>query len=625
MNSWPRPSPSGNSWRASVAAGTSATRIACANWRRALRDKPGNADRTIDLAEFLFDNSGVRGEQVEPRSGWRGYRYQTDASKEREITRAETLVNEVLDKAPNHLRGLGLKVRIRLYYQQNADADQFYKRMLALEAKDPNSLVVYAEMLDAMAWQKAGEAASLRAQDGSVTYSGDWMITHYLTEEGWRQVRANEALANEFAGLAARTLEQAAKALKGTPRGDYYQAKLFLRDGNAAAARDSLQNAIKADPEYVQAYDLLSSTLARLGDEKGSFQARLRAWGRVETSAGPALTGSRPLLVATRFQSARDLLEDALATDPADARVYSYIAVSHAEDENHEDGLKWFRGALAMEEARARQQGTSYKEGGKDIRSVSDFGLSMAIRQRMINILRATGRPPAERLELARASTGVDQRIPISDWTSPVYTSMIPGMDEEPDGLPPQVPEAVELLAWARIEAGRALHDMGDYRAAVGEYQAVYTYQKQYREYVVNRAENLAFVEATRWAALGLGYTNLKLDNYDGAVACLQQIPSRMTPRNALEKAGVELAAAVKEYKEAHGILSDQEKQIKDIDDMNAANRKMVEDELRRREEENKQYDEQRREQMEEMKRRNQEIDEQRKKQMEDMRRRRQR
>ena len=90
------------------------------------------------------------------------------------------------------------------------------------------------------------------------------------------------------------------------------------------------------------------------------------------------------------------------------------------------------------------------------------------------------------------------------------------------------------------------------------------------------------------------------------------------------EQAGRQ-GAAVKEYKDTHGILNEQEKQIKELDDMNAANRKMVEDELRRREEENKQYDEQRREQMEEMKRRNQEIDEQRKKQMEDMRRRRQR
>lgn len=587
----------------------------------ALAAKPNDVERYCDLGEFLFDNSGVRGEEVEPRSGWRGYRYQTDDSKAREIARAEELIDQALAKNGNHLRALGMKVRLRLYYNQNADAAEFYKKMLALGANDTKSIIVYAEMLDAMSWQKANEAASLRAQDGSVTYSGDWMTTRYLTDEGWRQVREKEALAAEFAQLAEQTLEQAAKALKGTAKGDYYQGKLHLRRGEYQQARDVLEHAVKTDPEYIQAYDLLGSAYARLGDEAKAFENRVTAWNKLETSAGLILPLARAQIVGARFQTARGWLDQALGVDPGDSRIYAYYGVSLAEEEKREEALSWFRAALAMEEARATLQGTSYQTGGKDMRSIGDFALSMAVRERMCALLKDLGRPPRDRMQLARASTLVDQRIPMSDWTTPAYGYMIPSLDEEPNGLPPQVPEAVVLLARARILAGQASFDMADYKAADEEYKTVYTYQKRYQEYTVDRATNNELVEASRWASIGWGYTLLKLDNYERALWCVSQIPPRSVPQNDLERAGVQLAAAVKKYKDEHGILTEQEKQIKELDEMNAANRRMVEDALKEREEQNRQFDEQRRREMEEINRRNREVDEQRRRQGEDMRR----
>ncbi|MEO8376140.1 MAG: tetratricopeptide repeat protein, partial [Candidatus Sumerlaeota bacterium] len=259
----------------------------------AVAAKPSDPGHQTDLAEFLYDNSDVRGEQVEPRSGWRGYRHQTDDTKEAEIQRSEKIVNDVLGKNPNFLRALGLKVRLRLYYGQNADASQFYDRMIKLGANDAASNVVYAEMIDAIAWQKAGEAASLRSQNGSVTYSGDWMTTTYLTDEGWRQVREKEALADQFSKLASETLAKAAAALKGTPRGNYYQGKVYLRANNLEGARDEFEQAIKGDPEMVQAYDLLAPTYAKLGDNKKAFETRVAAWNKQETSVGLILPGVR--------------------------------------------------------------------------------------------------------------------------------------------------------------------------------------------------------------------------------------------------------------------------------------------------------------------------------------------
>ncbi|MCC6547878.1 tetratricopeptide repeat protein [Candidatus Sumerlaeota bacterium] len=572
----------------------------------AMADKPANPDRRIDLAQFLYDNSDVRGEQVEPRSGWRGYRYQTDATKAAEIQRSETIVDEVLAKDAGFLRALGLKVRLRLYYGQNADAAQYYDRMIKLGANDAGSTVVYAEMLDAMAWQKSGEAANLRAKDGNVTFSGDWMITTYLTDEGWRQVREKEAMADQFSKLSAETLAKAAAALKGTPRGSYYQAKVFLRGGNLEGARAALEDAIKADPEMVTAYDLLASTYSRMGDARKSFELRVAAWNKQETSAGLLLPGARQDIVGTHFKDARALLDWALTIDPADARIYTYYGVSFLEDEKKDLANNWLRAALAMEEARARQQGTSYGPEGKDTHTIEDFGLSMAVRQRMIESLKAAGAAPDERLNLARANLSYEKRVAPADWTKPVYSAMIPSLTEEVNGPPPQVPEGIVRLAMPHVSAGDALFDTGKFAEAEAEYKAMFALQAAYKEYTVNRAENNELNDVRRWAAIGLCHALLKQDKYDEALATFQMLPRArftQTKFNEQEIATKKLEEALQQYKQSHGILTEQERQIREIDEMNAENRRRLDEALREREEQNRRIDESRQEQMEKRRR----------------------
>lgn len=587
---------------------------------KSLADKPQNADRMVELAEFLYDNSDVRGEQVEPRAGWRGYRWQTDASKAREIARAEQLIDAALAASPNHLKALGLKVRLRLHYEQNADAATFYDKMVALGAKDPQSKVVFAEMMDAIAWQKAREAADLRAQDGRVEYSGDWMTTYHLTPEGWRQVQEKEALAEQFAKMAESTLEEAAKALKGTPRGHYYQGKVHLRRGENDQAKAEFEKAVAKDAEFAEAYDLLGSTLAKLGDAKGSFACRVKAWNLFETSAGLVLAATRDLVVQTRFASARNELDAAFAVDPADARVYAYRAMTYEGDENAAEAFRWYRAALAMEEARARMQGTTYGEGGRGARAPGDFGLSIAARERMANASKALGHPAKERLDLARASAAAESRIVPADWTTPVYSYMIPRFDEDPT-IVPTVPEAVELLALARVAKGDALRETGDNAAADAEYFAAFDLERRFREFVVNRADNYGLRDAIRRAAVGRGFALLAMDKYDEALACASHLPKSRNPPSDLDAASDELRAALAKYKEEHGILTEQERQIKELDEMNEANRRMVDEALREREEQNREFDAKREEEMRRIREQQHAVDEQRRKQAEQQRR----
>ncbi|HMZ50901.1 MAG TPA: tetratricopeptide repeat protein [Candidatus Sumerlaeota bacterium] len=589
----------------------------------AIMEKPSNADRQIDLAQFLYDNSEVRGEQVEPRSGWRGYRYQTDATKAEEIAHAERIVDGVLEKDANFLRALGLKVRLRLYHGQNADAAQYYDRMIKLGANDVNSTIVYAEMLDAMAWQKSGEAARLRAKDGNVTFSGDWMITTYLTDEGWRQVREHEAMADQFSKLSSETLAKAAAALKGTPRGNYYQAKVFLRANNLEGARTELEKAIKGDPEMVTAYDLLASTYSRMGDAKKSFELRVAAWNRQETSAGLLLPGARQDIVGTHFKDARATLDWALTIDPADARIYTYYGVSFIEDEKKNLANNWLQGALAMEEARAKQQGTTYTDAGRDTRTIEDFGMSMAVRQRMIEAMKASGAPPADRLALARTNISYEKRIAMAEWTAPVYSAMIPSLTEEVNGPPPQVPEGIVRIALPHVSAGDALFDLQKHAEAEAEYKAVFALQAAYKEFTVDRAENNELNDVRRWAAIGLGHALLKQDKYDEALATFQSLPRTrlmQTKFNEQELAAKKLEQELQQYKESHGILTDQEQQIKELEEMNAANKRMRDEALRDREERNRALEQSRQQRMEEIRQRQKEADERRRQQMEEMR-----
>lgn len=502
---------------------------------KALADKPGNVDRMADLAQFLYDNADVRGEQVEPRAGWRGYRWQTEESKKREIARAEELVDRALAASPDHLRALGLKVRLRLHHERNADAVAFYDRMVALGANDPASKVVFAEMMDAIAWQKAREAADLRARDGRVEYFGDWMTTYSLTPEGWRQVRELEALADRFAKMAESTLEDAAKALKGTPRGHYYQGKVHLRRGENEQAKAEFEKAVAKDGEFAEAWDLLGTALARLGDAKGAFQCRVKAWNRFETSAGLILAATRDLVAQTRFASARNELDAALAVDPADARVYAYRAMTFDGDENHAEAFRWYRAALAMEEARARLQGTTYGEGGRGTRVPGDFGLSMAARERMAVASKLLGRPVRERIDLARASRAAESRILPADWTAPVHSYMIPRYDGDPTAVP-AVPEAIELLARARVAAGDALREGGDPAAAEAEYAAAFDLDARFREFVVNRADNYGLRDALHRALVGRGHALLALDRYDEALDCERQPPQGAPPADGTRR-----------------------------------------------------------------------------------------
>lgn len=588
---------------------------------KALAEKPDNADRLVDLAEYLFNNSDVRGEQVEPRAGWRGYRWQTEDSKAREIARAEQLVDQALAKSPKHLKALGLKVRLRLHCMQNADAAQFYDRMIALGADDAQSKVVYAEMLDAISWQKAREAADLRAQDGRVEYSGDWMTTYSLTPEGWRQVHEKEALAEQFAKLAEDTLEAAAKALKGTPRGHYYQGKVHLRRGENDKAKAEFQKAVEKDREFAEAWDLLGSTLARLGDTKGAFDCRVTAWNIFETSAGLILSATRDLVVQTRFQTARGQLDAAFSIDPADARIYAYRGMTYEGDENPAEAFRWFRAALAMEEARAHMQGTSYGESGKGARTPGDFGLSWAARSRMAAASRALGRPVQERIDLARAGVACESRVAPADWTASVHSFMVPRYDADPAMLP-QVPESIELLALSRVALGDALREAGDMKAADAEYAAALQLDARFREFVVNRADNYGLRDALHLALVGRGHALLGMDDYEGALQAASRLPKPRNPPAPIDGPANELRAALAKYKQEHGILTDVERQEKELDEMNEANRRMVEEALREREEQNREWEQRRGEQMRQMEEDRRQIDEQRRRQSEQMRRR---
>ena len=112
---------------------------------------------------FLYKESSVRGEKLEPRAEFHTYRRQTKEMEEAELVRAEGLFDRVLEADRNNVTALLGKAGVRIQHVQFNDAERLLRRAMAIRPNDDRVLWMFADIMHIASFQKSSQAAGLRS------------------------------------------------------------------------------------------------------------------------------------------------------------------------------------------------------------------------------------------------------------------------------------------------------------------------------------------------------------------------------------------------------------------------------------------------------------------------------
>ncbi|MCE5327415.1 MAG: tetratricopeptide repeat protein [Planctomycetaceae bacterium] len=444
----------------------------------ALRTQPRNPDRLADLAEFLFRESDVPFDRVEPR-GWPIYYRFVPQTLPKfgpagellpppppqrtagEVARAAAFADEAVKAGPNHVRSLYIKGKIL-----NAQG-QFEQALAVLDkavAGKPGDAVLLRERSVAeqgLARENMLAATALRGpkistvnnQDGTSTTT-----TVYPSSADLARANVLERAAKEFGRKAGEDMTAAQKLTAGTAMGAYYQGLVDYAYHNVKQAQTDFLEAVRLDPKFRDAWEQLAKVNLELKLPEEWAAARIGAMGSIHTTAGPWLTVAREMIVKTKYKAAREALAEARKLDPADARIEAYQAVIEADNDKPEAAAARYRMALALEGARLAMHGRSLAKDGPLAMEPADIGLVLVLRNRAAALLFAQGKV-AEASALFGANAALLSALPQEKLATPVPLAVLPSstgdastpaINETYGGLKVRSEAGMEYTAWAR-------------------------------------------------------------------------------------------------------------------------------------------------------------------------------
>lgn len=428
----------------------------------AVRTEPLNADRLADLGKFLYDESSVHRERVEPRAPYRLFRYQTKVTQNRELARAEKLANEALALNPRQVRAIAVKASVRMWNGLYGDAQEIVRLGLKVDPNSDELLERMAEVLEVAAAQKSGEARDLRTPQYLSSRQetvGDYLYTytyyHHPSLQEKQRAAELDSEAQRCIDMALDQIQKAARRKQGTAEGWYYQGVYYWRQQQLPEAQSCYEQALKLAPDRVRWHFNLAGILVAQGKYAAALEARIAGTRLIESSAPLLLELTWDYVAKTRWRTARETLRRAVDLNAADARIPAYMGVVSIGSEKTADARPWFLMALALEEARLRLHGRTLSADGKSSLAAEDYGLSMTLRRRLGDVLLALDQPE-EAANICLAAMALEPRVPRENLAAGISSAMIPNPDMDPNVVP-EAEHVLVLAAWNRIVAGQAL------------------------------------------------------------------------------------------------------------------------------------------------------------------------
>lgn len=466
----------------------------------ATRTIPASADSFAALGQFLYAQAAtVRGEKVEPRAEFTSYRVLTDASQDAEITAAEQACDAALKIDGNHVGALAYKAACQMWRLKWADAENTLRRALANQSNDPRVLSMMARVLDHAAQMHAAEASRLRTTD---TWEDmNYIYWRYPSSAELAQADQYETQARQLWDLAIQHLTAAAQTTRGTVEGLYFQGMLDLREGNAEAARDAFEQAVKLKADFVEAHEQLASLYADLRQTEKAIDEQSLIANLFHTTAGPMLRLAWMQVPRTAWKSAKAAIAKAQAIDPADPRCEAYLGRIAQGQENDELAIAHFRAALALLEARDRLRGWDKPASSGTPGTIDSpaAALELAVRMHLGQAL-SDDQQWDEALKVHLANLDMQPRITEDALTLPAPTAMLPDPELPASEFPVAQPPAY-FLAWSHVGAGEALMKLKKSADAEQHFNAA---QKMENAWPMTRDGRNQLMKSSAWARLHL-------------------------------------------------------------------------------------------------------------------------
>lgn len=441
----------------------------------AVRNNPKNADKLVALATYLIEEADNRGEQVEPRRAIQPYRFQV--SRELELKRAIQLVDQALTVNPQHAGALAQKAVALTGLGDFNQAEKVADQVLTVAADNPDALGLYARFRSMRANQMSNAAWNLR-QERCTSSTSEHRRSDGITEvvetttcippsqADLQRADQLDAAAADFRRRARAAMENAIRVTKGTVDGLLLQADLALWDGKTSDAQRYIEQAVKLDPQSLQAQDRLVQHYARSGQSEKAEEQRLIFTGLFHTTAAPLLRMAWRSIEKTAWQAAKGYLVRAARIDPEDARIPAYLGVINDGEGHAEEAAASYRVALALEDARLRLDEQRPETGAVLGRDALEFGLATQARFHLARALQRTGNQQ-EALAHYQAVLAYEKRMNPGFESREMFTALWP--DRQPEGgalvVGPQ--NAATLIADAHLQTGKILSAMGKHDDAL--------------------------------------------------------------------------------------------------------------------------------------------------------------
>ncbi len=445
------------------------------------RQRPKDPTPLAGLAAFLLDEARAdrRGEAVE--TGRANVPYRSASDDTRDVRRALALADQALAIDGRHVGALMQRARALSRLGDHAGAERVVAHALGIAPDDPQARRQQGAFWIERANRLFGEAAMRRAPRVSTNTwrenrsDGVWEVTRTTTTP---PSQADLNAAAQLDAEADRLLQQARSAIagaleatRGTLEGDLLAADVALTERRWADAEKAARAALKRDPRSLAAHDIIVDARERSGQRDRADHARSERANLVQTTAGWKLTLAWRAIEQRAFDAATRLLAEAEAIDPADGRIDAFRGEVARLTNRHEDARAAWRVALALAQARVALDERAVGAAGAQVpRDPLESGLALAMRERL-----AAASPPAEALELYRASMVVGDRLPPGGAATEMFTAMLP--DPETPQSPMRRPRnTADWLVLARVGAARLFTAAGKDNEAMAEYRAAGAY-----------------------------------------------------------------------------------------------------------------------------------------------------
>lgn len=338
----------------------------------------------MDLGTFLYREADMPGEQLGPGGAYRAFRFGGIAQRNRELTDALAIFDQVLALDPKNALAITWKAAIQLEYGTWDEGTRLVDQALAIRNDIPELLELLSRIQDNAAQTNNYEATNLRTAKSWIEFgvNFDVLWTRYPSQEELQRAAALQQAAEQMWANAEANLRAAIAARAGTADGFYFDALLKQHAGDMDGAIASFAKAAEMDKSSRRNRVAWIGALAKANRTDEAAAAQSAFMQERQTTATAFIAQAWSDIDRTAFKSARANLAKATEIDPTDERCFAYRAVIDTADSKNDEAAKYYLAALAQEEARLRLDGKTLSPDSKDAISCDEAGMAMLFNLR---------------------------------------------------------------------------------------------------------------------------------------------------------------------------------------------------------------------------------------------------